>query len=154
MWSRGESRCQLAMQVTAASSLQSTALQNSTRKAETFLWGLAEAARGSDGGDICRVLFSRPRGTDSAGTWGHLECGGGKAKTEEGGLILFLPITSDQRLVGTAGRTHQCLLPASQFQRAGSGDKGLLPAPSSAQGAESSLSKHLLTSAEFPRQRN
>ena len=150
MWSHSESRCQLALQVTAASSLQSMALQNSTRKAETFLWGLAEAARGSDGGGICRVLFSRQRGTDSAGTWGHLECRGGKAKTEDGGLILFLPIASAQRLVGTAGRTHQCLLQASQFQRAGSGDKG----PSSAQGAESALSKHLLTSAEFPRQRN
>lgn len=74
-----------------------------------------------------------------------------RERQREGGLIQFLPYRSDQRLVGTAGRIQQCLLPASQFQRrAGAGDKGLLPAPSSAQGAKSSLSKHLLTS----RQRN
>lgn len=67
------------------------ALRNSTRKAETFLWGLAEAARGSDEGGICRALFSQPRGTDSAGTWGHLERVGGKERQRKGGLIQFLP---------------------------------------------------------------
>ena len=98
--------------MTAASSLQSTPLQNSTRKAETFLWGLAEAARGSDGGGICRVLFSQPHGTDSAGTWGHLEWVGGKGETEGGGVNPVSPLSLGPE-AGGDGRQDTTMLAAS-----------------------------------------
>lgn len=59
--------------------------RNSTHKAETFLWGLAEAARESDEAGICQELFSRPHGTDSARSWGHLDRRGKKGRQRERG---------------------------------------------------------------------
>lgn len=105
---------------------------NSTHKAETFLWGLAEAARESDGDGICQELFSQPHGTDSARSWGHLKCHGKKRRQRE----------VNQRLAEMDRQNHtECPWPTSQFHSGESGAWGgrscrlLLP---SAEGIQSS----------------
>lgn len=99
---RGRTRCPLSPQSPSSSRSRPLHL-SSTRRAETFLWGPAEAARGSDGVGICQELFSQPPGTGSARSWGHLERHGREG--QRGREVNSSPKPEDGRLAATDG-TH------------------------------------------------
>lgn len=106
---RGKKQVQLPRR-SPPSTLQTAAALPSTHTAGTFLWGLAAAARESDGVGTCQELFSRPHDTDSAKPWEHL---GGHGKERQRREINSSSNSEKQRLAATD--RHRCSLPTSQF---------------------------------------